>query len=181
MRDLVAGAQQALAHGRLTDEEGAGHLARRQAGHGLEREGHPAGHRQGWVAAGEQQAQPVVHGGRSPLGIPFGHRLHLPQLLRLGPAPSQHVHGATTRGRGQPRSRVVGHAFAGPPLQRPLGGVLEAVLGQLPVAGDPDQAGHDGQPFGGDRRGEGRRGVALHGDGQSPSIGQNGRTSMRPP
>ena len=47
-----------------------------------------------------------------------------------------------------------GIAVAGPAVERPLGGVGDGVLGELPVAGGADQRGDDAQPVGGQGVGE---------------------------
>ena len=65
---------------------------------------------------------------------------------------AQPVKGAVTRGRLQPRRRTRGHSVSVPALERPLKRVLRALLGQIPVAGHPDQVGNDPTPVRAKRR-----------------------------
>jgi hypothetical protein len=89
-----------LSHRRLADEEGSCDLLGRETRDGLQRERDPPGHRQGRVAAGEEQPELVVvqrllshrHGCRSAFGEP----LQLSQLVLLNPSALEHVEGATT-------------------------------------------------------------------------------------
>ena len=60
VRDLGPRPKQALSHRRLADEEGSCDLLGREPRDGLQRERDPPRHRQGRVAAGEEQAELVV-------------------------------------------------------------------------------------------------------------------------
>ena len=60
-----------------------------------------------------------------------------------------------------------------PPLERPREGVLRALLGEIPVAGEPDQRRDDASPLVAERIGDGRLDVGGY-------ISQIGRTSIEP-
>ena len=92
--DLALGPHQALRHGRLGDEEGAGDLCRGQAGEGAQRERDPRLERQRRVAAGEDQPQPVVrHSAVVRLGRLVGGRQHRHLLQLGGPGRGAAQHG----------------------------------------------------------------------------------------
>ncbi len=100
VRDLGPRPKQALPHRRLADEEGSCDLLGREPRDGLQRERNAPGHRQGRVAAGEQQAELVVvprlltrRQGRCSA---FGERLELSQLVLLDPSALEHVERAVT-------------------------------------------------------------------------------------
>ncbi len=73
--DLAFRAYQPLRQRRLAHQESAGDLASCQADHDLQREGHPGRHRERWMAAGENQAQPVVPQADQRVLADPGHRL----------------------------------------------------------------------------------------------------------
>ena len=60
-----------------------------------------------------------------------------------------------------------------PPFERPGERVLRALLGEIPVAGEPDQRGDDPSPLVAERVGDGRLDVGGY-------ISQIGRTSIEP-
>ena len=68
-----------------------------------------------------------------------------------------------------------GHAVARPALERPREGVLRALLGEVPVAGDPDEGRDDPAPLLAERTGD--RGLD---GGRGGHISQIGRTSIEP-
>ena len=68
--DLPLRPDQPLGEGGLRDEEGAGDLRRRQPAERAERECDPRVEREGRVAAGKDEAQPVV-GNRAHLVLTF--------------------------------------------------------------------------------------------------------------
>ena len=158
-------------HRRLGDQEGTGDVGGRHAPDGPQRQRHPRFQRQRRVAAGEDEPQPVVHD----LALLL-RRLLVEQPRQRGqfPAldrrPPQHVDRPVAGRSHQPPARVGRHPVDRPPFQRRRHRVLRAVLGQRPVAGDPDEGGHDpGPPF--------REGL---GDGQHQARLPNGRSSSRP-
>ena len=120
MGDLPLGPEQPLAHGRLGGQEGPGDRVGGQAGDHLERQRDPGLHRQGGVAAGEDQPQPVV-GRRAPVSRcgPAGRarRQATSASLARSVAARRIRSIARRRGRrGQPGGRVVGYAVVGPAL-----------------------------------------------------------------
>ena len=148
MRDLALRAHDALAHGRLRDQEGARDLAGAQAAERAQCERHARRQVQRRVTAGEDQPQPivddhalVVHGRllglgeqARQLGQPFGAVGHRP-------GPPQAVDRPPARGGGEPRPRVGRDPVAPPDRDRGLERVLHGVLGQLEVTDLPDQRG----------------------------------------
>ena len=161
--NLRARAHQALLHGLLAHQEDVRRLGDAQAEYGAQSEGHAAFHREGGVAAGEDEAQAVVVDG-------VGHRLLLCCLRRgfascafggavLGLRAAQRVNRAVLGDGRQPRTGVVWDAPLGPRRQRPRHGVVKAVFGEIPVTRRRDQARDDAQALlSGDR---GERGAHL--------------------
>src|SRR5215468_3058482 len=80
---------------------------------------------------------------------------------------------AVARHRGQPRARAARDAVARPGLHGLREGVLSALLGQVPIAGHPDQGGHDAPPLLPERFGDRRADLRAHST-------QNGLTSSFP-
>ena len=74
-------------------------------------------------------------------GCAVGRREHreFAQLAAFHGAAAQHVDRAVAGDRHQPAARIGRHAVRGPALERERQRLLGAVLGQGPVAGDPDQ------------------------------------------
>ena len=115
-----------------------------------------AGSSSAGMAAGEDQAQPVVD-DHAPvvvhrrlllvLGLE-GHQLGQP-LGAVGhrPVPAQAIDRAPPRGGRDPCPRIGRDAVAPPHRDRGLERVLHRVLGQLEVAGLPDQRGQHDRPF----------------------------------
>ena len=77
--------------------------------------------------------------------------------------------------RREPGSGAARDAIAGPALQRGGEGILRALLGQVPVAGEADQGGHDASPL--SVEGVGHGGLDL---GTGRHISQIGLTSTEP-
>ncbi len=63
-------------------------------------------------------------------------------LLAQALAPAQSIDGAVPRGRGDPGTRIVGHASHGPRLEGRDEGFLDHLLGEVEVAEHADQGGH---------------------------------------
>ena len=133
----------------------------------------------GWQQVNSSRSRSSENGSSSGRG-PLRHQRRLLQLGPFGGASAQHVEGAVAGHRGEPGRRVAGQAVGRPPRQRRLDRVLHAVLGQVPVAGDPDQAGDQPGLLVGDDRGDrvGRLGRSLT---VAQSSTQNGRSSSLPP
>ncbi len=156
--DLVLGPDQPLGHGRLRDQERPGDLRGGQPGQRAQGERDPGIQRQRRVTAGEDQPQPVVgelaaviavvaaRRSRGPAAL-GGQRGHLVQLGCFGAAAAQPVQRAVAGHRGQPGAGPARDPVPRPAPHRPGERVLGAVLGQVPVAGRPDQRGHDPPPF----------------------------------
>lgn len=109
------------------------------------------------MTAGENQPQPIVlHAalveGRFVIGGQGGHLLELDGPRR---GAAQAIEGTIARRRRQPGAGVAGDAIAGPTFQRPREGVLRALLGEIPVTGDPDQGRDDPSPLLTERPGDG--------------------------
>ena len=75
----------------------------------------------------------------APDGTSVSMTSRLLELAGLDLAPPHDVEGPVARGGGQPRARTARHAVERPALQGPYKGVLHALLGEVPVAGEPDQ------------------------------------------
>jgi hypothetical protein len=144
--DLLFRADQAFGHGGLAGQEGSCHLGHRQPTQGPQSERDLGFQRDGRVAAGEDEAQPLV-GDAAVVG--FQRRRHqVGQLGRGDPVVPDHVDGVVARGRGQPGLRTAGYAVAPPRRQRFGERVLGRILGEIPVAGDRDEIGDDPAPIG---------------------------------
>ena len=149
--DLALGADQPLGERRLGHEERPRDLGRGQAAQRPQRQGDPGVHRQRRVAAGEDQAQPVVGDGhrrppldprrsRAELGLDRG-------VARRAPRSSRRARlRRRSRSIARLRAVVVIHApgLSGTPRTRPgLEGrderVLDGLLGEVEVAEDADQ------------------------------------------
>ena len=143
LADLVLGADEALRHRGLGDQEGSGDLARGESAQGLQGERDARLHRQGRVAAGEDQPEPVV-GDATHVGLVSSERLErlqgaeLRRLLAKGSLTPQPVDRSIARGRRDPRAGVVGDPAFGPHPHRLRERVLHRVLGQVEVAQDAD-------------------------------------------
>ncbi len=120
--DLALGPDEPLGECRLRDEEGAGDLRCGEAAQGPERERDATVHRQGRMAAGEDQPQSVVHVvvrrlSAATSGLDRG-KVRFDggfarELIRLVPEPSaaaQSVDRPVARGRRDPGARVVRYA-----------------------------------------------------------------------
>ena len=183
--DLLLGPDQPLGHGRLAGQERPGDLRCGQAGQRAQRQRDPGLERQRRVAAGEHQPQPVV---RNPavVGLHLERRTRirlnrqrgdLAELGRPDRPAAQHVDGPVAGRRGQPGPRPPRNAVTRPALQGRGERVLGALLGQVPVAGDPDERGHHPAPLFPERGVDGR---LDRGDLSAHCGGHSSRTSMVP-
>ena len=142
--DLPLGAHEPLRHRLLVDEERAGDLRGGEAGERAQRQRDPGLDRQGRVAAGEHQPQPVVRHRPPPprrVGLVLRLRQRASDRSRLVSAARRRI-----RSMARLRAAVVSHAavLRGTPStgqrgQRLGERLLGALLGEVPVAGDADQ------------------------------------------
>ena len=173
---LALGPDEPLGHGGLGHQEGAGDLGRRHAGQRAQGQRHLGLEGQGRVAAGEHQAEPVVgHVLVRSLDVlaPRRHDRDLPRLGLAQARPPGPVDGPVARHRREPGAGAARDAVTGPALQRGREGILRALLGEVPVAGQPDQGGDHPAPLGVERLGDGGLDVGRH-------ISQIGLTSIDP-
>ena len=105
-------------------------------------------HRQGRMAAGEQELEPLVRDGRLVHlhlgGLGYVEELRLLGECAIAPDP---VDRAVARGRDEPRPGVVGRALAGPALRCDRERLLRGFLGEIEVAEEADQGGEDASPL----------------------------------
>ncbi len=117
----------------------------------------------------------ITSGGR----IGPGEHGHLLELGGTGRGAAEPVERAVARGGGEPGRRTVRDPVAGPRLERPRERVLRALLGEVPVAGHPDEGRDDATPIrakGGD---DGR--LDLTGRGYISQIGLTSIVPVRAP
>ena len=100
-------------------------------------------------------------------------RLQGPMRFAFKKAPPGAVDGPVARHRREPRAGAARDAVTGPALQRGREGILRALLGEVPVAGQPDQGGDDPAPLGVERLGHCGLDIGRH-------ISQIGLTSTEP-
>ena len=147
--DLLLGPNQPLGERRLGDQECPGDLGGGQPTEGAQRERDLGLDRQGRVAAGEDEAQAIVadrahlvlryrfDGGE--LGLDLGLAADRRGLLGQDACPSESV-DRPVPGRGHdPRPRVDRQPIARPALEGDDERLLDRFLGQVEVAGQPDQ------------------------------------------
>ena len=94
-------------------------------------------------------------GGVSMSSPPASHHRDLPRLGLAQARPPGAVDGPVARHRREPRAGAARDAVTGPALQRGREGILRALLGEVPVTGQPDQGGDDPAPLGVERLGDG--------------------------
>ena len=123
---------------------------RRQAAQRAQRQRDPGVHRERRMAAGEDQPQPIVGDRhRRPPSDPArwprssdsiaASRAERLGLLDQPLSPAEPIDGPVAGGRRDPRARVVRHAPRRPGLQRADERVLDGLLGEVEVAGHPDE------------------------------------------
>ena len=100
------------------------------------------------MAAGEDELEPLV-GNRRLVHVVLRGLPHVEQAeLRLERAiAADAVDGAVAGRRYEPRARVRGSPFAGPPLGGDRERLLSGLLGEVEVAEEADQAGEDASPL----------------------------------
>ena len=130
------------------------------------------------MAAGEDQSQAIIGhasvvaviAGSVGIGGEHGRLLELRGADRQ---PPHSVESPVPGRRGEPRTGGAWDAVAPPPLEGGREGVLRALLGEIPVAGDADEGGDDTTPLLAESGGDGGLDV-------DPYISQIGRTSTDP-
>ncbi len=149
--NLRLGADDALRQRGRRDEERVGDLLGREAAHLAQRKGNLCFRRQGRVAAGEDQPQPVVLDALSfPRrgAIDGGDRLgDIVQRLETRSSANT-VDRLETSGRYEPRMGIGGHTIPRPLLHRRPEGIMQRLLGEVEVAEQADQSGKDAARLG---------------------------------
>ena len=156
LRDAALRPGDALFHGALADQEGAGDLLHVEAADDAQGEGDLLGRGQTRVAADEEEAQDVVAvlGRVEALGerrlpvVEVGEDLLRRQGLLLRPAPHR-IDRDVAPDEDEPGERVPRRPLVGPRLQRFEAGLLERLLGRVEVAEIPQQRAHGLWPRGG--------------------------------
>ena len=146
--DLAFGADQALGHGRLADQERLGDLGRGQAAERPQGERDLGVERECRVTAGEYELEALVLKSVFFQGVL--HRLRYVELARLlgeGAVAPDPVDRAVTRGGHEPCRRVIRGAVARPALRGDRKRLLRGFLGELEVAEEADQCGKDLAPL----------------------------------
>ena len=189
--DLALGPHQSYSHRVLGHEEGSCDLPGRQAAEQPEGERHLGFGGQGRVAAGEDEAQPVVFHGPCLLGhggIAGAGRddRHLAEQLPPARLAAQAVDGTVAGGRGDPAARVGRQAVARPLAQGDGERLLHRVLGDVDVTEGADQGSHRPAGFlAEDPADPGRAGPGCGAGSehcrQAPGSSWNGRTSIGAP
>ena len=145
--DLALGTRETLRHRRFGHQEGSCDLLSRQAAEQSEGERHLRFRGECRVAAGEDEAKPVVLHGFHLLGhagIVVGWREHRHLAEQLSPArlAAQAVDGTVACGRRDPAAGV-GRQPVGRPLAQGDGECfLHCIFGDVDVAEDADQGSH---------------------------------------
>jgi hypothetical protein len=182
--DLAFGTHETLRHRGFRHEERTRDLVGGETGERSQGECHLGFERERRVAAREHETQtivcdPAVVAVNVPavLLIVGAYHLELPLLRGTGLCPSQAVERAIAGRRREPCTGVARKAVTSPRHQRLCERVLRALLGELPIAGEPDHRRDDPAPLGGE--GDADRRIDL-GRGRSGHISQIGRTSIVP-
>jgi len=128
-------------------EEGLGDLLGGQPAHLAQGERNLRFRRQQWMAAGKNQAQPVVFKAvlfiligpvrRTRLRFEIAHQLVLRRIESC--PPPQRINGFEPGRRNQPWPRVIGHSTGRPHAQRSRKGFVHRLLGQIKIAHQADQ------------------------------------------
>src|SRR5581483_3420881 len=185
--DLALRADEPLRHRRLRDDERLRDLLRLEPAQRPERQRQPGLDRERGVAAGEDQAQPLVGDRARLVHLLLRVRLfavdafeaaqELRLALEVAVAPDA-VDGAVAGHSDQPGSWIRGSPSVWPPLERFSHRVLESVLSKVEVAEDADQDREDTPVLLAEEPLELRRRADQA--GTSEPKGQIGRTSTEP-
>src|SRR5262249_23213398 len=152
--DLALGAYEPLRHRRFGDEERAGDLGGRESTNGPEDKGDLLIDGQRWMAASEDQLEPVASNLRVIESAGCVHRLPrslccFDEACLLGEravAPDA-IEGTVASSSDEPRPRVGGHAVSRPAVGRNRERVLRRFLGEVEVAEEADRCGEDIPPL----------------------------------
>jgi hypothetical protein len=146
--DLALGADQALGHGRLGNEEGASDLLGAQPTQRTQCERDLRIEVECGVAAREDELEPLVWNCRLVQFILSGF-LHVEQARLHGERliATDAVDCPVAPGCDQPGPRVGGRPVAGPPLGGDRERFLGGFLGEVEVAEEADQGGEDAAPL----------------------------------
>ena len=181
--DLLLGPGETRRHRRLTDQEGPGHLGRREPADETERQRDLRIGRDGRMATGEDQSQAIVDDRWRLELAGLGRRHGLDEQGQgspvRGPAP-QDVDGAPPGHGGQPRARIGRQARGGPGGERAGIRILDTLLRQVDVPGDPHRRGEHERPLATVRVGDRRLDRRVGGSPVAQSKVLIGRTSTPP-
>ncbi|MHC2316297.1 hypothetical protein ACVIHC_003343 [Bradyrhizobium diazoefficiens] len=143
--DLLLGADEALRHRLLTDEERARDLRGREAANGAQRQRDLDLLRERGMAAGEDQPQHVVVERRRRLVGRLRVELELMHERLLLAAehglPPDAINRLVAADIDEPGARIIGHLARRPAFERDREGILECVLGEIEIADEADQRG----------------------------------------
>jgi hypothetical protein len=143
--DLAFGAHQALGHGGQRYQECCGDFAGGQAAQGVQGQRDLLILRQGRVAAGKDQFQPLVGNIIVLSSVRVG-RQHGFDFLRVDgyrAVAAQAVDGFAAGSGCEPGARVIGDSLALPMLDSGQEGVLQGFFGQLEIPQPADQSRQD--------------------------------------
>ena len=142
-----------LGHRRRRNEKRACDFVSVEAAERSERQRYLGFQGEGRMAAGENQPKPIIRDfGRVVVGLLDGpveprRPVGVECFGRLLPAP-QPVDGFVTRGLDDPGAWKLGHAGVAPLVHGSRKRFLSCLFGQIEVAEEPDQRGHDPAPIG---------------------------------
>ena len=152
--DLALGADDPLGERLLVDEERARDLRCGETDDRAQGERQPGLRREGRVAAGEQEGEPVVGGRYAVISLArrgLGEQLGRPLASASG---AEQVHGVALSGGGQPGARPVRRTVAAPARQCLDDRALHRLLGDVEVAEAAVQGGHQPARLLADRAGQ---------------------------
>ena len=165
--NLALRADQALRHGCRSRQESARDFVGIEAAEGAQREGHLRFERQSGMAAGEDQAEPIVGdfvrviirflrlGDQSGGGVGR-------QLFPVASLAADAVDDLVAGGLYDPGPGKIGDACLGPLVHGGGKGLLGALFGKVKIAHQANQGGHDEAPIGAVNCLDGRRCFGRH-------------------
>ena len=146
---LPLGPHQPLRQGGLADKERPGDFGRAQPAQGAQRQRHAGAGVQRRVAAGEDEPELVVGDpARRGSGVALAQQQRRGLLLAGPPGlAAEPVHGVVLGHGDQPSGRIRRQRPAGPAAHRRRERLLDGVLGQAEIAGQPGDHGHGPAPL----------------------------------